>query len=1124
MTGDNPHTPEIEKALRGLYFYDCERTSGNTLKLTHTVVENVIYGIHQEYSDQMTIQMEDSRITAQNPVYHIYGTALNIFQSTLQLTENDDYHTAVYSDCIVNITNSVIESLTGKGRGIYEDVHSGLIKNNQFRNLSIALELNEVKDLVIENNEVMNCFHGFDLETYSTSARIHVKDNLLISSGKILDKTGLGQFGISIYPNSITTSAEFVITGNTLAGFMKAIVYDGYYLDRSILLDLSGNTYRGNVMNLIVEKAMTSEKISTLGSDWGTADPDEVHSRLYQRDILIGSTPAKDLSDAFLFDSPFSTEIANTVYVNPAFSESFADGHLYGHNAFNSLSAGLSFVAPGGTVEVADMTLTQPLWLDRPVNLRASQNEVVFQGIENDPSNSTGLIYVTAPEISLEGFRFENSNYGLVFSEFNLSGYYASSFGAFEVRNCEFYNQTNGAVYYLDYSDQPLNGTLVFNSNLVIRDDKVVSNGSGVYFQSNMERCEISDNHLEGTFYYGLSYNNSLGNDTAVLENNKVVMTSEYPASGISVNSYGTLTLAKNQITSLNKYYESSGIKVYVSGEASRILIAQNAVHGFVYGIQLFGTPGDDTILTLSGTQSYANDFSGNTYGLQTYVRLPNDQPLNAAYNYWGVSDELLDSYILDISDKDYYGPVNYRPTADALPAIYDLSINVGSLSPSFDPDVTNYKASVSYNVDEIEVTADFSGGTLLINHSPAVANKPVKLQLQTGINKIEISYHNGTKTTNYELEVTRQSRPITSESIGNALVYDLNAWQITTPVAGIASFEIQEAQLERGVTLSPNLISHLAEKKYVLDLDFGHWRLELQPSQLSAMALNREGYRVQMLPVNASTMPNGWQTVARIQWRLQSLNTSKSFNEPVKVIYHLTGETFDLEKLSVYSALAMNKPLSFKMDPQQRTLTFKMSPAEASFIVQDSRILSDLLQHWSQRTVAAMAARGIVTGFPDQTYRPDISILRSEAASMLMETLRHTNLLQEVNVRHNFKDVIESIWYAPPIEAVWQAGLLKGFPDQSFRPEEPMTREAFIVAAMSLYHKLTDRQASEALQPKRFSDASSISDWARRDIDEASALGLISGDPSGQLRPKASVSRSEAAQILYSILKLSGW
>ena len=140
------------------------------------------------------------------------------------------------------------------------------------------------------------------------------------------------------------------------------------------------------------------------------------------------------------------------------------------------------------------------------------------------------------------------------------------------------------------------------------------------------------------------------------------------------------------------------------------------------------------------------------------------------------------------------------------------------------------------------------------------------------------------------------------------------------------------------------------------------------------------------------------------------------------------------------------------------------------------------------------------IYGYEDNTFKPEGNMTRAEAAAMLarLQGLDLTN-----TARPNFIDV-RSGWYNAVINAVVNAGYMKGYPDGTFRPDGKITRAEFAQMIKAI------DKANAGMAP--FADVKGH--WAQNAIDQAYANGRITGYPDGTFRPNNHITRAEAVTI----------
>jgi len=95
-------------------------------------------------------------------------------------------------------------------------------------------------------------------------------------------------------------------------------------------------------------------------------------------------------------------------------------------------------------------------------------------------------------------------------------------------------------------------------------------------------------------------------------------------------------------------------------------------------------------------------------------------------------------------------------------------------------------------------------------------------------------------------------------------------------------------------------------------------------------------------------------------------------------------------------------------------------------------------LRHWAIKYVNLAAKEGIVKGYPDGTFRPSGNITRAEGLAMIA---RFGEVKERAYLGTEFRDVAARHWAAPIIAGAYQEGMLVHFKDQPFEPNKKLTR-----------------------------------------------------------------------------------
>lgn len=164
---------------------------------------------------------------------------------------------------------------------------------------------------------------------------------------------------------------------------------------------------------------------------------------------------------------------------------------------------------------------------------------------------------------------------------------------------------------------------------------------------------------------------------------------------------------------------------------------------------------------------------------------------------------------------------------------------------------------------------------------------------------------------------------------------------------------------------------------------------------------------------------------------------------------------------------------------------------------------LKDIADHWAEPYIVQMVAAQVISGYPDNTFRPDNTISRAEFTTLLVRAFQFDLKNGQV-----FDDTREH-WAKDYIAAAYSHGWVNGLSDKIFAPDLPITREqmAFMIVKAVDLKPLSDTKA--------FSDADQISDWAKEFVNTAAGHAVISGYPDNTFRPQGNATRAEAVTVI---------
>ncbi|MDF2669354.1 MAG: peptidase [Paenibacillus sp.] len=167
-----------------------------------------------------------------------------------------------------------------------------------------------------------------------------------------------------------------------------------------------------------------------------------------------------------------------------------------------------------------------------------------------------------------------------------------------------------------------------------------------------------------------------------------------------------------------------------------------------------------------------------------------------------------------------------------------------------------------------------------------------------------------------------------------------------------------------------------------------------------------------------------------------------------------------------------------------------------------------DIAGHWAQPAMEELSNKQIISGFGDYTFRPERSVTRAEAVSMLVRAFGYAKYKAI-----DFTDLSPGFWAYDAISLAAQAGIIQGYPDRTMRPDQPLTRiEMAVLFANAL--KISGKQRGN----HPFDDVE-LDHWAVPILKQMKAEGWITGYDDGGFHPDQLSTRAEFASMLTRVM-----
>jgi len=192
--------------------------------------------------------------------------------------------------------------------------------------------------------------------------------------------------------------------------------------------------------------------------------------------------------------------------------------------------------------------------------------------------------------------------------------------------------------------------------------------------------------------------------------------------------------------------------------------------------------------------------------------------------------------------------------------------------------------------------------------------------------------------------------------------------------------------------------------------------------------------------------------------------------------------------------------------------------------LISHSRTFKDTAKHWASEAIKDMASRMILSGVGNDSFKPASDMTRAEFAAILVKALGLATVKPEQSA---FSDVSSRDWYYDAVHTAVRYGLIGGYGNGRFGPNDKTTREqAMVIIAKAMTLAGMDFAPDKAEAKRllsRFGDSAQASAWALDGIARAVNSGIISGQLGDQLAPKAYMTRAEIAVAVRRLLQKAG-
>ena len=194
-------------------------------------------------------------------------------------------------------------------------------------------------------------------------------------------------------------------------------------------------------------------------------------------------------------------------------------------------------------------------------------------------------------------------------------------------------------------------------------------------------------------------------------------------------------------------------------------------------------------------------------------------------------------------------------------------------------------------------------------------------------------------------------------------------------------------------------------------------------------------------------------------------------------------------------------------------------TPTPTSIPTAEPSAYSDIASvGWASEAIGALTKLGVFNGYPDGSFRPNNPITREEFIKAMTVCVYGTDVT-DTGSNPTFIDAQDG-WYSPFIDIAERRGITNGAGDNRFGIGSIITRQE--VAAM-IYRMAVAENYNVNSNDVNFTDAADIADYARPCVNALANAEIITGYDDGSFLPLGNTTRAEAAVLLYKACKAIG-
>lgn len=211
-------------------------------------------------------------------------------------------------------------------------------------------------------------------------------------------------------------------------------------------------------------------------------------------------------------------------------------------------------------------------------------------------------------------------------------------------------------------------------------------------------------------------------------------------------------------------------------------------------------------------------------------------------------------------------------------------------------------------------------------------------------------------------------------------------------------------------------------------------------------------------------------------------------------------------------------RALGGKYNPITKKLEVKIKNSGKYTVRENRKTFSDIADkpEEMQEAIELLASKGIIEGLSADKFNPDGEVTRAEFAALILRMISGPDNKAELE----YKDVKKTDWYYSAVAGVKRENLMMGVNKDYFSPKANINREQLVSIIARVLTNMNYSSPNQEEYLAAYTDAASISDWAKPSVALATKEGLVLKRYDSTFSPKSIMTRGDVAVILHRLYK----